>query len=353
MTGVPGSGKSSLVIAMLGAWLGRGLKVAVVAVDPSSPIRGGAVLGDRIRMARAWRASERFMRSLAARGELGGLSRATSAAVDCFDAGRVRPHRRRDGRHRPVGNARRRPRRYPRRRLPARPRRRGPGAQGRHARDRRRARREHGRPAARRADGARDARDARPAPRRGRRRRGSHALSSSGALQPGGIAALLEAIDAHTRGGRPRPARRPGEARRSGTFGTAPRGRRRPQGLARPHSFAWRARRPRVRRSASSVLSRRTRPRRSRDDRRRAPREFQRRLPRRRLVRPRRFRLRPRRELARAGGRGHRRAHHLPGRRRRGRSAGRAGERSAPEAQIAVYRIEVVRLELGGGERAM
>ncbi len=86
ITGVPGSGKSTLVNAMLGAWLGQGLRVAVVAIDPSSPISGGAVLGDRIRMAEHAANFDCFVRSFSARGELGGLSRAARAAVDCFDA---------------------------------------------------------------------------------------------------------------------------------------------------------------------------------------------------------------------------------------------------------------------------
>jgi LAO/AO transport system kinase len=86
ITGVPGSGKSSLVNAMLGDWLGSGSKVAVIAIDPSSPITGGAVLGDRVRMGEHGAHPNVFIRSLSARGELGGLSRATRAAVDCFDA---------------------------------------------------------------------------------------------------------------------------------------------------------------------------------------------------------------------------------------------------------------------------
>ena len=86
ITGVPGSGKSTLVNALLGAWLERGLQVAVVAFDPSSPISGGAVLGDRIRMAEHGAHPNAFVRSFSARGELGGLSRAARAAVDCFDA---------------------------------------------------------------------------------------------------------------------------------------------------------------------------------------------------------------------------------------------------------------------------
>jgi LAO/AO transport system kinase len=86
ITGVPGGGKSTLVNALLGVWLARGLKVAVVAIDPSSPISGGAVLGDRIRMGEHAAHPDVFIRSLSARGALGGLSRATRAAVDCFDA---------------------------------------------------------------------------------------------------------------------------------------------------------------------------------------------------------------------------------------------------------------------------
>ena len=86
ITGVPGSGKSTLVDALLGDWLARGLRVAVIAIDPSSPISGGAVLGDLIRMGVNGAHPNAVIRSFSARGELGGLSRATSAAVDCFDA---------------------------------------------------------------------------------------------------------------------------------------------------------------------------------------------------------------------------------------------------------------------------
>jgi LAO/AO transport system kinase len=86
LPGVPGSGKSTLVDRLLGAWLEQGLKVAVIAIDPSSPITGGAVLGDRIRMGAHGGHANAFIRSFSARGELGGLSRATAAAIDCFDA---------------------------------------------------------------------------------------------------------------------------------------------------------------------------------------------------------------------------------------------------------------------------
>ncbi len=83
---MPGSGKSTLVNALLGAWLERGLRIAVLAFDPSSPISGGAVLGDRIRMGEHGAHPNAFVRSFSARGELGGLSRAARAAIDCLDA---------------------------------------------------------------------------------------------------------------------------------------------------------------------------------------------------------------------------------------------------------------------------
>jgi LAO/AO transport system ATPase/phenylacetic acid degradation protein PaaD len=86
ITGVPGSGKSTLVDALLGAWLAQGHTIAVIAIDPSSPISGGAVLGDRIRMGANAAHPNVFIRSFSARGELGGLSRAARAAVDAFDA---------------------------------------------------------------------------------------------------------------------------------------------------------------------------------------------------------------------------------------------------------------------------
>jgi LAO/AO transport system kinase len=85
ITGTPGAGKSTLINALLGELLARGERVAVVAIDPSSPRTGGAVLGDRIRMGE-YGADERvFIRSLAARGHLGGLSRTTGAVVDLLD----------------------------------------------------------------------------------------------------------------------------------------------------------------------------------------------------------------------------------------------------------------------------
>lgn len=82
ITGPPGAGKSSLVNAMLDFYRSRGQEVAVVAVDPSSPITGGALLGDRIRMQGHVGDDGVFVRSMAARGSLGGLSRATGHTVD-------------------------------------------------------------------------------------------------------------------------------------------------------------------------------------------------------------------------------------------------------------------------------
>jgi LAO/AO transport system kinase len=88
LTGPPGAGKSTLVGACLGELLARGLSVAVVAVDPSSPYTGGAILGDRLRMDRHAADPRIFIRSLAARGHLGGLSRSTAWVVDLLDAAR-------------------------------------------------------------------------------------------------------------------------------------------------------------------------------------------------------------------------------------------------------------------------
>ncbi|MBI5499093.1 MAG: methylmalonyl Co-A mutase-associated GTPase MeaB [Deltaproteobacteria bacterium] len=77
VTGAPGSGKSTLVDRLIGAYRARGEKVGVAAVDPSSPFTGGAILGDRIRMQRHAEDDGVFIRSLATRGHLGGLSAST------------------------------------------------------------------------------------------------------------------------------------------------------------------------------------------------------------------------------------------------------------------------------------
>jgi LAO/AO transport system kinase len=86
LTGAPGAGKSSLLHALLGELLARGQKIAVVAVDPSSPITGGAVLGDRVRMGEHGSHADVFIRSVASRGHLGGLAESTEAMVDVLDA---------------------------------------------------------------------------------------------------------------------------------------------------------------------------------------------------------------------------------------------------------------------------
>lgn len=74
MTGPPGAGKSTLTAALIDLWRERGLRVGVLAVDPSSPISGGALLGDRLRMKTRADDDGVFIRSLACRGEFGGLS---------------------------------------------------------------------------------------------------------------------------------------------------------------------------------------------------------------------------------------------------------------------------------------
>lgn len=86
VTGSPGSGKSTLNDQLIGAARARGLTVAVVAVDPTSPFSGGAILGDRIRMTRWHHDPEVFIRSMATRGHLGGLAAATLQVVALLDA---------------------------------------------------------------------------------------------------------------------------------------------------------------------------------------------------------------------------------------------------------------------------
>jgi LAO/AO transport system kinase len=86
ITGPPGAGKSTLTDKIIAELRQRGRRVAVLAIDPSSPFTGGAILGDRIRMQRHALDEGVFIRSLATRGHLGGLSRATSEAVRILDA---------------------------------------------------------------------------------------------------------------------------------------------------------------------------------------------------------------------------------------------------------------------------
>ncbi len=87
LTGVPGSGKSTLVASLTARFREKGDKVGIVAVDPSSPYSGGAILGDRIRMTDLVNDPGVYIRSMATRGETGGLARATLDAVDILDVG--------------------------------------------------------------------------------------------------------------------------------------------------------------------------------------------------------------------------------------------------------------------------
>src|SRR5213078_850477 len=86
ITGTPGAGKSTLVDVLVARLRGEGQRVGVVAVDPSSPFSGGAILGDRIRMQRHALDPGVFIRSLATRGYLGGLSRSTFDVAHVLDA---------------------------------------------------------------------------------------------------------------------------------------------------------------------------------------------------------------------------------------------------------------------------
>lgn len=86
ITGAPGAGKSTLISALLRELRARARRVAVLAVDPSSPISGGALLGDRVRMSEAGADEDVFIRSVSSRGHLGGLSRTAGWIIDVFDA---------------------------------------------------------------------------------------------------------------------------------------------------------------------------------------------------------------------------------------------------------------------------
>ena len=86
VTGPPGSGKSTLGDQLIARWRSGGHRVGVIAVDPSSPFTGGAILGDRVRMQRHATDSGVFIRSMAARGHLGGLASAAREAVRLLDA---------------------------------------------------------------------------------------------------------------------------------------------------------------------------------------------------------------------------------------------------------------------------
>ncbi|MEO8573769.1 MAG: methylmalonyl Co-A mutase-associated GTPase MeaB [Pyrinomonadaceae bacterium] len=86
ITGAPGAGKSSLVDKIALHYKDKGERVGIICVDPTSPFSGGAILGDRIRMATLGLDKNVFIRSMATRGNLGGLSRATADAVAILDA---------------------------------------------------------------------------------------------------------------------------------------------------------------------------------------------------------------------------------------------------------------------------
>ena len=86
ITGAPGAGKSTLVDKLAAYYRKQGERVGIIAVDPSSPFSGGAILGDRIRMQTLSLDKGVFIRSMATRGNLGGLARGTVDAVAILDA---------------------------------------------------------------------------------------------------------------------------------------------------------------------------------------------------------------------------------------------------------------------------
>jgi len=86
ITGAPGAGKSTLVSSLVRELRARGKSVGIIAIDPSSPFSGGSILGDRIRMGELYHDPGVFIRSMATRGALGGLARATIDAVAVLDA---------------------------------------------------------------------------------------------------------------------------------------------------------------------------------------------------------------------------------------------------------------------------
>ena len=86
ITGSPGSGKSTLVDQLIGTFIEKEKNLGVIAVDPSSPFSGGAILGDRIRMMRHSTDPQVFIRSMATRGHLGGLAKASGEAISILEA---------------------------------------------------------------------------------------------------------------------------------------------------------------------------------------------------------------------------------------------------------------------------
>ena len=86
ITGPPGSGKSTFISTITKLFVDQGKKIGIICVDPSSPLTGGALLGDRIRMKQHFNLNNVFIRSMANRGQLGGLARATEDTIKILDA---------------------------------------------------------------------------------------------------------------------------------------------------------------------------------------------------------------------------------------------------------------------------
>ena len=101
ITGPPGAGKSTLTDRLTAHARQQGKTVGIIAVDPTSPFSGGAILGDRIRMQQHYLDAGVYIRSMASRGHHGGLSRAARGVVKLLDAFRQGPDHRGDGGRRP------------------------------------------------------------------------------------------------------------------------------------------------------------------------------------------------------------------------------------------------------------
>ncbi|MFX1345952.1 MAG: methylmalonyl Co-A mutase-associated GTPase MeaB [Promethearchaeota archaeon] len=86
ITGAPGTGKSTFISTLTKNYIDKGKKVGIICVDPTSPLTGGALLGDRIRMKQHFSLNNVFIRSMANRGQLGGLARATEDTIKILDA---------------------------------------------------------------------------------------------------------------------------------------------------------------------------------------------------------------------------------------------------------------------------